>query len=65
MAIIDDFSKFWMQIIGTRGAIGKKTVNASAMFSNLFAMDEEEQHPVDDSGLDEASLNTLEAGLEE
>ena len=54
-----------MQIIGTRGAIGKKTVNASAMFSNLFAMDEEEEHPVDDSGLDEASLDTLEAGLEE
>ena len=63
--IIDDFSKFWMQIIGTRGAIGKKTVNASAMFSNLFAMDEEEEHPVDDSGLDEASLDTLEADLQE
>ena len=27
-AVIEEFSKFWMSIIGTRGATGKKTVNA-------------------------------------
>jgi len=27
-AIIEEFNKFWMSIIGTRGAVGKKTVNA-------------------------------------
>ena len=35
-AIIVEFDKFWQQIIGTRGATGKKTVNASAQFAVLF-----------------------------
>ena len=35
-AIIEEFDKFWQQIIGTRGATGKKTVNASAQFAVLF-----------------------------
>ena len=35
-AIIEEYSKYWMSIIGTRGAIGKKTVNASTQFNNLF-----------------------------
>jgi hypothetical protein len=36
MKVIDSYSKFWMAIPGTRGAIGKKTVNASTTFGNLF-----------------------------
>ena len=32
----EEFSKFWMSIIGTRGATGKRTVNASSQFNNLF-----------------------------
>ena len=65
--IIDDFSKFWMQIIGTRGAIGKKTVNASAMFSNLFEEEETETLDTVDSDveLDEDKLDSLEADLQE
>ena len=35
-AIIEEYNKYWMSIIGTRGATGKKTQNASTMFSNLF-----------------------------
>jgi hypothetical protein len=35
-AVIEEYSRFWMSIIGTRGATGKKTVNASTQFSNLF-----------------------------
>jgi len=62
--IIEDHSKFWQQIIGTRGATGKKTVNASTMFNNLFDVEEEEHH-IDDSGLDEGSLDNLELGLGE
>jgi hypothetical protein len=34
--LVEDYSKFWMSIIGTRGATGKKTVNASTQFANLF-----------------------------
>ena len=35
-AVIEEFSKFWMSIIGTRGATGKKTVNAQTKFGELF-----------------------------
>jgi hypothetical protein len=35
-AIIETYSKFWMAIPGTRGAIGKKTVNASTQYFALF-----------------------------
>ena len=34
--IIEDHSRFWMSIIGTRGAVGKKTVNAQTKFGELF-----------------------------
>jgi hypothetical protein len=61
-AIIKEYSKFWMSIIGTRGAIGKKTVNASTMFNSLFETEEVEEHHVDDSGLDESKLDELELG---
>lgn len=40
--IVEDYSRFWMSIIGTRGATGKKTVNASTQFANLFDVVEEE-----------------------
>jgi hypothetical protein len=33
---IEKYSRFWMQVIGTRLNVGKKTVNASTMFNNLF-----------------------------
>jgi hypothetical protein len=61
--IIEEHSKFWMQIIGTRGATGKKTVNASTMFNSLFETDEVEEHHVDDSGFDESILDNLEITL--
>jgi len=34
--IVEEFDRFWMSIIGTRGATGKKTVNASTQYTNLF-----------------------------
>ena len=43
--IVEDYSRFWMSIIGTRGATGKKTVNASTQFANLF--DEVDPDPVE------------------
>jgi hypothetical protein len=62
-AIIEEHSKFWMKIIGTRGATGKKTVNASTMFNTLFETEEVEEHHVDDSGLDETKLDELESNV--
>ena len=34
--LIEKHSRFWMQVIGTRLNIGKKTVNASTKFNELF-----------------------------
>jgi len=62
-AIIDGFDKFWQAIPGTRGATGKKTVNASTMFNTLFEEEGEEEHHIDDSGLDEVALDNLENEL--
>jgi len=60
MAVIEHYSKFWMSIIGTRGAIGKKTVNSGTMFNNLF--DEGDVVEVEEAEvtLDEDKLDKLE-----
>ena len=42
----------------TRGATGKKTVNAGTMFNNLF--DVQEVDAVEEESLDEAKLDKLE-----
>lgn len=60
--LIEHYNKYWMSIVGTRGAVGKKTVNAGTMFNTLFEVEETvEEHHIDDSGLDETALNKLEA----
>ncbi len=46
--LVEDYSRFWMTIPGTRGAVGKKTVNASTQFAALF--DEVEPETVQSEG---------------
>jgi hypothetical protein len=58
LAKIDEYSKFWMAIPGTRGAVGKKTVNANTFFNALFEVEEPELDEEDE--LDEAKLEELE-----
>jgi len=36
MKMIDDHTRLWMKVVGTRGHVGKKTVNSSAQFFSLF-----------------------------
>lgn len=36
LALIEQNSRFWMQVIGTRLNVGKKAINASTQFNNLF-----------------------------
>ena len=36
MKLIEDHSKLWMRLIGSRGYIGKKVVNSSTQFHSLF-----------------------------
>jgi hypothetical protein len=41
-AIIESYSRYWMDIIGTRGFKGKKAMNANTQFSALFDVEETE-----------------------
>jgi hypothetical protein len=64
IAIIDYYNKFWQAIPGTRGAIGKKTVNASTMFSTLFDEVEEDSVQLEEEiDFDTNKLDDLEAQL--
>ena len=58
--LIEHYNRYWMSIVGTRGAVGKKTVNSKTQFFNLFETEEPEEHHRDDSGLDESKLDELE-----
>ena len=61
-AIIDSFDKFWQAIPGTRGAIGKKTVNAGKMFSVLFDEVDEDSVQLDEEvDFDESAIDKLDA----
>ena len=64
IAIIDAYSTYWTEIIGTRGFKGKKAINGSANFSKLFFFEDdtstnEEIEPEEE--FDESKLNDLEA----
>ena len=67
-AIVEEYSRFWMSIIGTRGATGKKTVNASTHFTNLFDVVEEDHVQLDEEDFTTEAvdkLDALEAGLQD
>lgn len=59
-AVVEEYSRFWMSIIGTRGATGKKTVNASTYFTNLFEEVGEETVQLEDEEFDTSKLDQLE-----
>ncbi len=60
-AVIEKYSKFWMSIIGTRGATGKKTVNAQTQFNALFddADSVPSSEPTEEVVLDESKLEEM------
>jgi len=60
LALIEKHSKFWMAIPGTRGAIGKKTVNSSTYFDALFAVKEPEEEELDAGEFTEDQEHKLE-----
>jgi hypothetical protein len=63
MAIIDGYSTYWTEIIGTRGFKGKKAINGNAMFDQLFEVEggEETVEEVTEEEFDQSKLDTLEA----
>ena len=60
-ALIEEHNRYWMSIIGTRGATGKKTVNASTQFHNLFEeVEQEEQEQAHEEEFTEDEVHNLE-----
>ena len=59
LEVIEKYNKFWMAIPGTRGAVGKKTVNSSTFFDALFDVDQTEEQ-TNEEELDETKLEELE-----
>jgi hypothetical protein len=51
-AIIEYYSDYWMEIVGTRGFKGKKAKNARTQFNALFEYEQTEQEDFDSSKLD-------------
>ena len=62
LGIIDDHSRFWMAIPGTRGAVGKKTLNSHTKFNELFTVEEPEEEIAnhEDGEFSEAEEHNLE-----
>jgi hypothetical protein len=65
LSMVEYYSKYFTDIRGTRGATGDAATSAKTMFNNLFETDVVAEHHRDDSGLDEANLDNLEADLGE
>jgi hypothetical protein len=59
--IINSYNRYWMDIPGTRGFKGKKTMNSNTMFNQLF---ETVENSVDDMSEDEAA-DIMQSYLEE
>jgi hypothetical protein len=52
-AIIEYYSDYWMEIVGTRGFKGKKAKNARTQFNALFEYEQTEQEDFDATQLDQ------------
>lgn len=60
LEIIEHYSTYWMEIVGTRGFKGKKAMNSHSTFNSLFEVVDDEQ---DDEELDTSNLDQLENTL--
>ena len=58
LALIEEYNRYWLYIIGTRGAIGKKTVNSKTNYNKFF--DDDSDLPDEEQ---DNNLNKLEADL--
>jgi hypothetical protein len=70
LKVIDEFRFFWNRVIGTRGASGKKAINAQTQFANLFdevgttSVQSEKEHTEEFSEDEINKLDQLETEVE-
>jgi len=64
-AIIEQYDRYWMEIVGTRGFKGKKTKNARTQFNALFDFEEPEVAEITDDSiqLDTSTLDKMEQDI--
>ena len=61
LELVDSYSTYWNEIIGTRGFKGKKAINGNAMFDMLFEVEGGQDDVVDpEPEFDETKLDILE-----
>ena len=59
-AVVEEFSRFWMEIPGTRGAVGKKTVNASTYADMHFDIEANLTKPKPEAKIKETITTTFD-----
>ena len=62
MAIINSYTNYWTEIIGTRGFKGKKAINGNAMFDQLFTYEDDADivtESLSEEEFDESKLDAL------
>jgi hypothetical protein len=60
LELVEEHSRFYMAIPGTRGAVGKKTVNASTFFDSLFDVSETPVETAEDGEFTQEQEHNLE-----
>lgn len=61
LQLIEDYSRFWMRVVGTRGFTGKRTMNSHTAFNSMFAVDEPDKpEQLDAADFDSSKLDQLE-----
>jgi hypothetical protein len=60
LELLEEFDSFWDQVIGTRGASGKRAISAQSKFDELFDIVEETSVQLDDNEFSDDQIDTLE-----
>ena len=61
LQLIEEHSRFWMRVVGTRGFTGKRTMNSYTGFNSMFTVVEPaEPEQIDDVDFDDSKLDQLE-----
>lgn len=60
LQLIEDYSRFWMRVVGTRGFTGKRTMNSHTAFNTMFAVAETAEVDQSEENLDTDKLDRLE-----
>ena len=61
LELLDEFDSFWDQVIGTRGASGKRATNAKSKFNELFDFVDDLPVQLNESEFTDSQIDNLES----